>query len=41
MANPVVWFEVVGKDGEGLRRFYRDLFGWQTGSAQGDMSRRP
>jgi uncharacterized protein len=38
MANPVVWFEVVGKDGEGLRRFYRDLFGWQTGSAQGDMS---
>ena len=29
MANPVVWFEVVGKDGKALRKFYRDLFGWR------------
>lgn len=37
MANPVVWFEVVGKDGEKLRRFYADLFGWKIESATGDM----
>lgn len=37
MANPVVWFEVVGKDGEKLRRFYSDLFGWKIESATGDM----
>jgi uncharacterized protein len=29
MANPVVHFEVVGKDGERLRRFYGDLFEWE------------
>ena len=28
MANKVVWFEVVGKDGAKLREFYGDLFGW-------------
>ena len=38
MSNPVVWFEVVGKDGEGLRRFYSDLFGWHTQSAEGDTT---
>ena len=37
MKNPVVWFEVVGKDGEKLRRFYTDLFGWKIGGATGDM----
>lgn len=37
MANPVVWFEVVGKDGPKLRRFYSDLFGWKIDAAQGDM----
>ena len=26
--NPVVWFEVIGKDANGLRSFYSDLFGW-------------
>ena len=26
--NPVVWFEVIGKDAGGLRTFYADLFGW-------------
>ena len=29
MANPVVWFEVMGENGEKLRSFYGDLFGWQ------------
>jgi uncharacterized protein len=28
MGNPVVHFEVVGKDGEKLQQFYGDLFGW-------------
>ena len=37
MKNPVVWFEVVGKDGEQLRRFYSDLFGWKIEGATGDM----
>jgi uncharacterized protein len=26
--NPVVFFEVLGKNGEALRSFYGDLFGW-------------
>lgn len=29
MGNPVVWFEVVGKDTDGLRSFYGDLFDWK------------
>jgi len=29
MAHPVVWFEVLGKDGTKLQRFYGDLFGWK------------
>ncbi len=33
MDNPVVWFEVLGKDGAALRRFYSDLFGWKIESA--------
>jgi predicted enzyme related to lactoylglutathione lyase len=28
MGNPVIFFEVLGKDGKQLRRFYADLFGW-------------
>lgn len=30
MANPVVHFEVLGKDLQKLQRFYGDLFGWKT-----------
>lgn len=26
MGNPVVWFEIVGKDGKSLRDFYGSLF---------------
>ena len=37
MSNPVAWFEVTGKDGEALQRFYGDLFGWQVQDA-GDGS---
>ncbi|MDP8910992.1 MAG: VOC family protein [Actinomycetota bacterium] len=29
MGLPVVHFEVVGKDGEKLRQYYSELFGWQ------------
>lgn len=29
MGQPVVHFEVVGKDGPKLQSFYGDLFGWQ------------
>ena len=28
MSNPVIFFEVLGKDGKQLRQFYSDLFGW-------------
>jgi predicted enzyme related to lactoylglutathione lyase len=28
MGQPVVHFEVIGKDGEQLQRFYADLFDW-------------
>ena len=37
MKNPVVWFEIVGKDGDKLRKFYTDLFGWRIDGAMGDM----
>jgi len=30
MSNPVVHFEVVGKDGSKLQKFYGDLFGWRS-----------
>ena len=29
MGQPVVHFEVVGKDGEKLQSYYADLFGWK------------
>ena len=29
MGRPVVHFEVIGKDGEALRRFYAELFDWR------------
>ncbi len=30
MGQPVVHFEVVGKDAEKLQSYYSDLFGWQV-----------
>jgi len=29
MGNPVVHFEVLGKDGKRLQQFFGDLFGWR------------
>ena len=29
MAHPVMWFEVLGQDGEKLRAFYHSLFDWK------------
>jgi uncharacterized protein len=29
MGQPVVHFEVIGKDGEKLQKYYADLFGWE------------
>jgi uncharacterized protein len=29
MGQPVTHFEVIGKDGERLQRYYSDLFGWK------------
>jgi predicted enzyme related to lactoylglutathione lyase len=30
MGHPVVHFEVIGRDGERLRGYYSDLFGWEV-----------
>jgi hypothetical protein len=35
MGQPVVHFEVVGKDGEKLRSYYSELFGWEFGDVMG------
>ena len=32
MGQPVVHFEVIGKDGETLRGYYSELFGWEIAS---------
>jgi uncharacterized protein len=29
MGQPVVHFEVIGKDGETLQKYFSDLFGWE------------
>jgi hypothetical protein len=31
MGNPVVHFEIVGKDSAALQRFYKQAFDWQIG----------
>jgi uncharacterized protein len=35
MANKVMWYEVLGKDGKKLKSFYGDLFGWSFKDAPG------
>ena len=35
MANKVVWFEVLGKDGNKLKAYYAELFGWSFKEAPG------
>jgi predicted enzyme related to lactoylglutathione lyase len=32
MGQPVVHFEIVGKDGEKLKSYYSELFGWDINS---------
>lgn len=32
MGQPVVHFEVIGKDGDKLKGYYSDLFGWEIDS---------
>ena len=35
MGQPVVHFEVIGKDGDALRSYYSELFGWEFGDTMG------
>jgi predicted enzyme related to lactoylglutathione lyase len=35
MGQPVVHFEVIGKDGDKLRSYYSELFGWEFGDTMG------
>ena len=37
MPNPVVHFEILGKDHESLQKYYSDLFGWKITSASPDF----
>lgn len=37
MGQPVVHFEVIGKDGERLQSYYAELFGWEI-DAENPMS---
>ena len=37
MGQPVVHFEVIGKDGAKLQKYYADLFGWKI-SADNEMN---
>jgi predicted enzyme related to lactoylglutathione lyase len=36
MGAPFVWFDLTAADGEVVREFYRDLFGWTIGPGMGD-----
>ena len=38
MANSVGWFEITGKDGKALQKFYGDVFGWEYQKAPGPMN---
>jgi len=33
MGQPVVHFEIIGKDGEKLQSYYSELFGWEIDSS--------
>jgi predicted enzyme related to lactoylglutathione lyase len=37
MGNPVVHFEIVNKEGDKLRRFYSEAFGWKIDAADNPM----
>jgi predicted enzyme related to lactoylglutathione lyase len=38
MSRPVVFFEVLGKDGSALRSFYAQLFDWSFNQMGGDAA---
>ena len=37
MANPVTWFEIIGKDAVGLQSFYKSIFGWKLSPPAPEM----
>jgi uncharacterized protein len=37
MANPVTWFEIIGKDSARLQKFYRDVFNWKMAAPVAEM----
>jgi predicted enzyme related to lactoylglutathione lyase len=37
MGNPIVFFEVLGRDRDALKGFYSDLFGWKADDVPGPM----
>lgn len=37
MPNPVVHFEILGKDHETLQKYYSDLFGWKITNVSPDF----
>jgi predicted enzyme related to lactoylglutathione lyase len=37
MANPVTWFEIIGRDSAALQGFYKNVFDWKVGDAMPDM----
>ena len=37
MANPVTWFEIIGKDALKLQKFYGDVFDWQLSPPAPDL----
>ncbi|MSQ24265.1 MAG: VOC family protein [Chloroflexi bacterium] len=37
MANPVTWFEIVGKDSATLQKFYADIFSWKLSQPAPEM----
>jgi uncharacterized protein len=38
MGQPVIHFEVMGKDSEKLRTYFSELFGWEFGDVMGPAS---
>jgi uncharacterized protein len=38
MGQPIVHFEVVGSDGDKLKAYFAELFGWQFEDAPGSMN---
>lgn len=37
MPHPVIWYEVIGKDYDTLKRFYGELFDWNLEEVPGGM----